>query len=305
MALQVTEFFGHTPLDPAANATVALKRCPFVKGPCIKPNHGACSVRQLSRQDPVICCPNRMYQHNFRILAEISTATFGENVDLVRPSDVGQRILTGSMTGNEVAVFGRYWGQELPLPRPQGASSAESRKYYVDWILAKLDRDGALAELTAVEVQTVDTTGNYSDQVRSFFARSRYKDEQGRIPGYSNAGMNWENVNKRILPQLIYKGHVLRREAKCTKGLYFVCPKQVYDRIRDRLGGNLHEYHPSTGTITFRSYELGPIAPSGYHREMFLAGQFTTTVDQVALAFTSPMNLPDQNVYEAAINAAL
>lgn len=305
MALQVTEFFGHAPLDPTASATVALKRCPFVRGSCIKPNHGACSVKQLSQTDPVICCPNRMYQHNFRILAEISNATFGESVDLVRPSDVGQRILTGSMTGNEVAVFGRYWGQELPLPRPQGASSAESRKYYVDWILAKLDRDGTLAELTAVEVQTVDTTGNYSDQVRSFFARSRYKDEQGRIPGYSNAGMNWENVNKRILPQLIYKGHVLRREAKCTKGLYFVCPKQVYDRIRDRLGGNLHEYHPSTGTITFRSYELGPTAPSGYHREMALAGQFTTTVDQVALAFTSPMNLPDQNVYEAAINAAL
>ena len=117
--------------------------------------------------------------------------------------------------------------------------------------------------------------------------------------------MNWENVNKRILPQIIYKGHVLRREKKCTKGLYFVCPKQVYDRIRDRLGGNLHTYHPSTGTITFRSYEIGPAVPTGQQRDMTLSGQFTTTVDQVALAFTSPMNLPDQNVYEAAITAAL
>ena len=175
----------------------------------------------------------------------------------------------------------------------------------VDWILAKLDSGGDLVELTAVEVQTVDTTGNYSDQVQSFFGRHAYTDQQNRIPGYSNAGINWENVNKRILPQLIYKGHVLRRETKCTKGLYFVCPKQVYDRIRDRLGGNLHAYHPSTGTITFRSYELGPRPPSGMHRNMVLSGQFTTTVDQVALAFTAPMNLPDQNVYEAAINAAL
>ena len=38
---------------------------------------------------------------------------------------------------------------------------------------------------------------------------------------------------------------------------------------------------------------------------MTLSGQFTTTVDQVALAFTAPMNLPDRNVYAAAINTAL
>ena len=305
MALRVTEFFGLAPLDQEAARNVSRRRCPFVRGDCIKPNHGACSVRQLTQPDPVICCPNRMYEGNFRILAEISTATFGTETELLRPSDVAGRVSAGAMTGNEVAVFGRYWGQELPLPRPRGASPAESRKYYVDWILAKLDRDGYLVELTAVEVQTVDTTGNYTDQVQSFFRGERYRDRRGRTPGYSNAGINWENVNKRILPQLIYKGHVLRRETKCTKGLYFVCPKQVYDRIRDRLGGNLHEYHPSTGTITFRSYELGPTAPSGYHRSMVLSGQFTTTVDQVAIAFTSPMNLPDPNVYGAAIGAAL
>lgn len=305
MALQVIEFFGYTPLDPAAAGNVADRRCPFVGSDCIKPNHGACSVRQVSEAEPVICCPNRMYGDNFKILTEIAAETFGAGSVLIRPADVAARVAAGSMTGNEVAVFGRYWGQELPLPRPQGVVAAETRKYYVDWILAKLDGDGDLAELTAVEVQTIDTTGNYSDQAKTFFAGQPYIDGQGRNPGYSSAGMNWENVNKRILPQIIYKGHVLRREAKCSKGLYFVCPKQVYDKIRDRLGGNLHTYQPGNGTITFRSYELGPEPPAGQHRDMTLFGQFTTTVDQVAVAFTSPMNLPDQNVYEAAINAAL
>ena len=272
MALQVTEFFGHAPLDPAATATVSVKRCPFVNGPCIKPNHGACSVRQLTQKDPVICCPNRMYQHNFRILAEISTATFGESADLVRPSDVGQRILTGSMTGNEVAVFGRYWGQELPLPRPQGASSAESRKYYVDWILAKLDRDGTLTELTAVEVQTVDTTGNYSDQVRSFFARNGYKDDQGRMPGYSNAGYQLGERQQTHIASANLQGPCAtsaRRSARKASTSYV--PSRSMIGFATGLGGNLHEYHPSTGTITFRSYELGPTAPPGYHREMSLS----------------------------------
>ena len=305
MALQVTEFFGLAPLDSAAENDVAARRCPFVDSNCIKPQHGACSVQQVSEAEPVICCPNRMYADNFKILREISVETFGVGAELVRPADVAVRVAAGSMTGNEVAVFGRYWGQELPLPRPPGVAGAASRRYYVDWILAKLDGDGDLAELTAVEVQTVDTTGNYNEQPQAFFRGRAYRDGQGRNPGYSDAGVNWENVNKRILPQIIYKGHVLRREAKCTKGLYFVCPKQVYSRIRDRLGGNLHTYHPSTGTITFRSYELGSTVPSGQQRDMTLFGQFTTTVDQVAIAFTSPMNLPDQNVYEAAIKASL
>ena len=305
MALQVTEFFGFAPLDPIARDEVDARRCPFVNSDCIKPNHGACSVQQFSEAEPVICCPNRMYAENFRILQEIAEEAFGAKVELVRSADVAARVADGSMTGNEVAVFGRYWGQELPLPRPPGVAGVASRKNYVDWILAKLNGGGDLAELTAIEVQTVDTTGSYGEQAREFFSGRAFRDKQGRNPGYSKAGMNWENVNKRILPQIIYKGHVLRREAKCTKGLFFVCPKQVFGRIRDRLGGNLHTYHPSPGTITFRSYELGPAAPAGQQREMSLYDQFTTTVDQVAIAFTSPMNLPEQNVYEAAIKAAL
>ena len=272
---------------------------------CIKPRHGSCSVRQVTEAEPVICCPNRMYGDSFKILIEISEEAFGAGAVLVRPADVTALVAAGSITGNEVVVFGRYWGKELPLPRPQGTAQAETRKYYVDWILAKLTSKGDLEEFTAVEVQTIDTTGNYSDQARSFFSGQAYMDRQGRRPGFSNAGMNWENVNKRILPQIIYKGHVLRREVKCTKGLYFVCPQQVYDRIDERLGGKLHEYPLGSGTITFRSYELGPDVPAGQQRDMMLSKRFTTTVDQVAHAFTAPVNLPEQNVYEAAIKAAL
>jgi hypothetical protein len=305
MALRIIEFFGYAPLDPAARPYLTARKCPFVGGDCTKPNHGACAVRQLSAPEPVICCPNRLYAGSFRILKDIAEATFGAGVELIRPSDAAIRRLTGEFTGNEVAVFGRYWGQELPLPRPPGTNNSETRKYYVDWMLAKLGASGELAEITAVEVQTIDTTGNYSDQAQTFFASQSFTDQQGRNPGYSEAGMNWENVNKRILPQLIYKGHVLRLETKCTKGLFFVCPKQVYERIRDRLGGNMHTYQPHTGAITFRSYELGPETEPGQLRTLDYVGQFTTTVDQVALAFTAPMNLPAPNVYEAAIKAAL
>lgn len=303
MALQIVEFFGYTPLDPAANPHAAARSCPFINQACIKPNHGACSVRQ-SAGDPIICCPNRMYSQNYQILLDVAVAAFGGGVQLKHPNDITIGRLAGTLTGNEVAVFGRYWGNELPLPRPPG-SSGKSRQYYVDWILAKMNASGHVDQLTAVEVQTIDTTGNYGAQAQAFFRGQPFTDERGRTPGWSDAGMNWENVNKRILPQIIYKGHVLRREVQCTKGLFFICPRQVYDQILARLGGNLAAYHPSSGTITFRSYELGPESPAGQQRAMNLYDQFTTTVDQVALAFTSPMNLPPANVYAAAINKAM
>ena len=298
MALQVVEFFGFIPLDPSASKYALEKRCPFIEGPCCKPNHGACSVQQLTAPEPIICCPNRMYADGYRMLTEIAESVFGGPVSLIKPGEAKGR-------PEEVIVFGHNWSQELPLPRPSGAKANKSRTYFVDWILAKVDGAGKVQDLTAIEVQTIDTTGNYGEQSKSFFSGEPFTDKQGRSPGYSNAGMNWENVNKRILPQVIYKGHVLRREAKCRKGLHFVCPKQVYERIIDRLGNRLHRYEPGNGTITFRSYELGGAEPAGSHRDLIFTDEFTTTVDQVALAFTSPMNLPDQNVYEQAIQKAV
>ncbi|EXS70811.1 hypothetical protein BF95_17605 [Sphingobium sp. Ant17] len=200
-------------------------------------------------------------------------------------------------------MFGKRWGGELPLPRPPRADGGKAGSYYVDWIVAKIDKNGELLEFTALEVQTIDTTGNYSDQAQAYFASEPFPGMGGR--GFSDASMNWENVNKRILPQLIYKGHVLRRESKCSKGLFFICPHSVYEKIMNRLGNHLHSYPIGNGTITFRSYGLGYVDPITHQRPLEFDSQFTTTIDQVATAFTSPMNLPPQDVYAAAIAAAL
>jgi hypothetical protein len=125
--------------------------------------------------------------------------------------------------------------------------------------------------------------------------------------GYSNAGFNWENVNKRILPQVIYKGHALRRERLCKRGFFFACPQAVLDRIMDRLGGatGLHQYPLGAGTVTFLAFELSGPRGAGQIRPMKKPTIFTTTIDQVALAFTAPRNLPDAGVYELAANLAL
>lgn len=237
---------------------------------------------------PIVCCPIRLYAENYKILSDVAGSAFGEGIRLIP----GQQVTQVQHDGRNVAVFGKRWGKELLLPNRGG------RGYFVDWILALIGTNGQLEEFVAVEVQAIDTTGNYRTE-REAYLRGEQFDK------YSKAGINWENVNKRILPQIIYKGHVLRLERLCRQGLFFVCPKPVYDRIRERLGGTLREYDPHPGALTFRWYDIGEPKAHGGIRDLQHIGSHTTTVDQVALAFTSPSNLPPAGVYEQAIRAEL
>lgn len=302
MALRLTEFFGYPVGDPRGLPYAAAKRCPFVGNDCIKPEHGSCSLEALQTPAPVICCPNRLYAGNFRILKQVADLAFGGDNDVITPEETRRRISTGTFVGNEVAAFGKYFHQELPLPKAGKVSGS----FYMDWVLVRPNAKGVPIELTALEVQTIDTTGNYKEQSVQAFKGRTFTDQRGRTPGYSGAGFNWENVNKRILPQVIYKGHALRRERLCKKGFFFACPQAVLDRIMDRLGGvdGLHEYPLQSGAVTFLAYDLGQ-ARSAKRRALSGPTSFTTTIDQVALAFTAPRNLPDAGVYELAASLAL
>jgi hypothetical protein len=206
----------------------------------------------------------------------------------------GNQIGADKKAKNRVVAFGSALGGEVKLP-PIGGRGG----FFVDWILALVDGNGELKEFVAVEVQSIDTTGNYRKERDAYLADREFT-------GYSNAGINWENVNKRILPQLIYKGHVLRRETLCRAGLFFVCPTPVYDKISVRVGGKLMKYPaPAPGTLTFRWYDIGPEARSGQRRKLAAGGQLTTTVEHLAYAFLSPGNLPPEDSYAKAIRAKI
>lgn len=293
MSLNVWELFGYAPTDcsPAALSIRKRNACPFVNDICSKRFRsglvsGACTVKPVTSAS-VICCPNRMYAGNYTILQEIASDAFSGQPRLCRTMNELHH------DGLDVMVFGKRWGKELRLPTRSSRGG-----YFVDWILARLAPDQSLAEFVAVEVQTMDTTGSYEAEVRAYLAGTK-------PPSVSKAGINLENVAKRILPQIIYKGHVLRQEPLCSKGMYFVCPKPVYDRIATRLGNDLRPYHKQAGALSFRWYDLADHGQCGSHAALIFSGQMTTTVDQVALAFTSPKNLPEPRVYECAIRAQL
>lgn len=297
MASRIVEFFGYDPEDRSDAATVARRDlvCPFLQRRCIKKLSdglisGVCTLKP-SKAGPVICCPIRLYSDNYQILRDVARVSFEPTIPLISGQSINEA------TGECVAVFGKGWGKELRLPS-RAKTGAKSGAYFVDWVLAHLSGAGELISFVAVEVQSIDTTGNYRQERDTYLTNKNFS-------GSSTAGFNWENVNKRILPQIIYKGHVLRQEPLCQRGLFFVCPTPVYNKISERLGGGLRPYPPQPGSLTIMWYDIDAPAPAGSIRSLSMGGTFTTTIDQVALAFTAPSNLPPAKVYEQAIRASL
>ncbi|SRR5579875_2783458 len=293
MASNIVEFFGYAPHDnsPAARRARNEKRCPFLVKQCVKVLRdgeisGACTLKAVSG-GPVICCPVRLYANDYAVLHDVARVAFGPEIPLVPANAIASR------SGDCIAVFGKGWGKELRLPMRGRTGS-----YFVDWVLARVNAGGDLVDFVAVEVQSIDTTGNYRAERDAYLKGQAY-------PSASTAGFNWENVNKRILPQIIYKGHVLRQEPLCQKGLFFVCPTPVYQKIRERLGGGFRPYPIQPGALTMMWYDIGPPAEIGELRGLIAGGKLTTTIDQIALAFTAPSNLPPPQVYEKAIRAEI
>ena len=223
MASNITELFGYSPKDQSPEAKKARKslECPFLGQKCTKTLSdgtisGMCTLKPMT-SGPVICCPVRLYADDYKVLKDVAVQAFGSGIDLIAGSDVaGYRAKNPGKPA--IAVFGKRWGKELRLPSRAKKAGGKVGAYFVDWILAHIDAAGKLLGFVAIEVQSIDTTGNYRGGAPGLSGGTAH------LTGKSTAGPNWENVNKRILPQIIYKGHVLRREPLCQKGLFFICP---------------------------------------------------------------------------------
>jgi len=289
------------PLDsPLLGDAIRAKECPFVGEKCTKSfangvTNGSCTLINPTNRIPVPCCPKRLYGAGYRVLEDVVRTAWGTGVPLV--------LQNGGIPaeGSFVIPFGQKQGHEIRIAYKElkGAS-----KFSIDWILAKVDAKHELEGFVAVEVQTIDTTGNYR---RQFWDLANEHDPAAiagmERPKASSSSLNFENVNKRILPQLITKGHVLRRESLCTKGLFFICPTAVHQRIMGRVG-KLEDYPIQAGSITFLSYSVDESSNS-IPKSLKLDHTTTTTTDQLSLAFSSPKYLPPQGVYESAIRQAL
>ena len=302
MSGYISEFFGYRSEDKSQSALAVAndKKCPFLGTTCTKllgrtrEISGVCAIRQKTNGSPsVICCPNRIYADNYKMLRQISEMAFGQKLQLFAGRAA---VCKAKEQGGAIAVFGHGWGGELRLPQRQGVGS-----YFVDWVLARLDGKGELVDFTAIEVQTIDTTGSYGS------AQAALKKNRSIVA--DTVGLNWENVSKRIIPQIIYKGQVLQREELCRTGLYFVCPMPIYKRVLARLGGKekIPAFPTQPAAIHFIAYDYKQYFSDVEHGSIVpldIIEEHCTTVYKVQEAF-SAVNLPDGNVYGNAIRKSL
>lgn len=298
MAATIFEWFSfrHDDTSQTSTQTAITQHCPFLNTPCIKTFadgtiSGVCSIKPIT-SSPVICCPNRLYAGQYAFLRDITKQAFNTTFDLI----AGDRVMQYAKSKRKscLAVFGKGWGSEIHIPKKQGRGH-----YFVDWVVAKINPNLQLEEFIAIEVQSIDTTGSYRHGFDAL--------QQDRKTLKTRAGLNYENVSKRILPQLIYKGQVLQRETLCKQGLFFLCPKPVYQKIMERLGGKekLVSYTPQPAAITFVVYDYVLDAyKQGESVPLEIVATHTTTVYKLQEAFNN-VTLPDGEVFRAAINKAI
>lgn len=288
----IVEIFGYAPHDTTneCRSLWRLGACPFVHTPCTKKNHestviyGTCSV--TSPYGDCIICPNRLYVNNFALLQKVSHDAFGAIPFYTYAEYIEHRCSNDTF----VVALGMHSGHEVNL----------NRSCSMDWVLAKIE-NRKLAAYTGIEVQSIDITGNYRD---NWYA---YKNiSEGAVIPKSEHGMNWANVHKRLIPQIIRKSLIYSRSEYVNSGLYFIVPEIVYKKFEDIIGADIPPVaEKGPDVITVHTYQLGPVVKEGQIRSIDPVRQLRFKMQEFSNRFISGPNLPPAVELDHAVRNAL
>lgn len=288
------EIFGHAPddLSQGARSLWNIGGCPFVKSRCTKYNHdqtiiyGTCSV--VSGKNEIIICPNRLYAEDYKTIRYVAEDAFGKDVPVYM---FDEYIEKRKEKGKCVVAVGHRSGREVKI----------KQSLSMDWILALIN-NGHLIEYAGVEVQSIDITGNYRDAWHAY--KNLPNAKKAKIPS-SGHGLNWANVHKRLIPQIIRKGLVYSRSKLVKRGLYFIVPDEVYKRFEDILGDIPLLKKPARDSITVFTYELGPNVPHGRVRSLRLKREIRFLLNDFSSRFISGPNLPSGEDLDSVVKGIL
>jgi hypothetical protein len=290
----ISELFGYTPDDRSAIALAfkSNRKCPFVGGTCSKTNHdqseiyGVCSVSygiRSSDQD-IVVCPKRLYVDQYACLREVADHVWGKSEDrgFVIGGSHGDLRSKALKHTSCIVAFGQGSGSEV------GFSSGGSLS--IDWVLQRYEKSSAgtlvAKDFICVEIQSIDITGNYRDVWAAYMSMND-PSKQYSVPN-SGHGLNWANVHKRLIPQLIRKGNVMLHAPRCL-GLCFVLPDAVFRKFEEVLPSlETQKIRPKDGGISVFTYVLGPMPTPGSIRTLINNRTVHYNIQDVALAFIAP-----------------
>jgi hypothetical protein len=289
----IVELFGFRPDDKSTEAAASWHKraCPFMGATCSKTNHdqstiyGTCSVtagvNATTPRDEVIICPKRLYADNYKVLQDvIDTVWEGAGKELVAGGDNTTLKSNALQKKNPVIAFGQNSGKEVQI-NSNGQLS-------MDWVLQSYSANGAedlrCHEFVGVEVQSIDITGNYRNTWGAY-AKQFSGEEVDSVPN-SGHGLNWANVHKRLIPQIIRKGNVYSKCNRCI-GFFFIVPDLVFTKFQEVIGAIPHQEGPGKNTLSVLTYVLGEKVENGKHRKIENVGVAHFLLSDVANAFIS------------------
>jgi hypothetical protein len=297
------EIFGYAPDDrsDAARKQWKSQDCPFVGNSCIKHSHpqgggrvavyGTCSVANKTRNglEEVIVCPQRLYAGKYETLRACTIDAVGHPLPTLLASEYSRQKRAKRLPNDFVVFLGQNSGGEIQLSNPGIIQLS------LDWVLVRVT-DGQPSLAIPCEVQSIDTTGNYHKNWDA------YRNEKATVPD-SKHGMNWANVWKRLIPQLILKSSIAATSELCQKGMYFILPDRVYMQFEKLVGQVPASKEAGHGVLTVMTYGLGAEMPQGEIRPIERIRQNRMTSMDFAKAFASGKQMPlgsqlDQKVLE-------
>lgn len=162
----------------------------------------------------------------------------------------------------------------------------------MDWLLARLDDNGyPVGAIYGVEAQAVDTTGSLRPYVEAFLAGHDWQAIE------HPHGINWRNVYKRIVPQLLAKGRLF--EAQNSR-LYVVMQDLLVNYLKTDM--RIEAARPGENpNVIFYSFRLTPAL--GGARELQLVERFATTLRLIERAVGDVAGLPTHTQLARAVAA--
>ncbi len=296
MKRDLIEIFGYSPddLTDEARSLWRLGACPFIEKACTKFNHdrsiiyGTCSV--TSTYGDIIICPNRFYENDYKSIRRVSKDVFGDKLKLYF---FNEYIKYRNQVTDCIVALGKNSGKEVQV----------SKSLSMDWVLARIT-NGVLREYAGIEVQSIDITGNYRDAWHAYNNLVHSPTSSAKKPS-SNHGLNWANVYKRLIPQLIRKGIVYSRSALVKKGLYFIVPDIVYQKFEDIVGNIPVLKEAKNNTITVCTYELGEKVKHGEQRRIKPVRTIRFLTADFADSFIQCPNLPSGENLDDAVSRVI
>lgn len=288
----IIELFGYAPTDVSVkSAGITKKRtCPFTSRTCSKTNHdqseiyGVCAVSKGANKEPgaeIIVCPTRLYANKYAIFQDVIDKVWsGEKRTRIVGGDLASLRKTALSQQKSVVAFGQNSGREI--------QTNSYGKLSLDWVLQAYNRTGSNEleplDFVGVEIQSLDITGNYRDNWQHYIDIRAGDHNSAGIAPDSGHGLNWANVHKRLIPQLIRKGNIYAQIERC-KGFYFLLPDGVYKKFEEVIGTPKSEAGPNRANISILTYVLGDFVPNGSIRKLIQKRELHFSLENVKDAF--------------------